>query len=125
MKDDKSIYSQKGRVERGAELARVLGFPTANIPLNDPSVSGTYAGLVRIDEQDGEHEAAVYADTKRLLLEAHLFDFQGDLYGREITVVLCVKIAESEHIADPEGLRSHITQIVEQVREYFKKELKN
>lgn len=86
-----------GVVEHGNAWGRLLGFPTANLPLDDPTVDGIWAGIVRFEAQGRLHEyvAAIsigtrptyYADGIRLL-EAHLLDFSGSLYDIEITVEL-------------------------------------
>ena len=85
----------KGKVAGGNRLGRTLGFPTANIPLkeDDPVCNGVYAARVRIDGT--EHEAVVNVGHRPTVgngpdrvLEAHLLDFEGDLYGQTIEVEL-------------------------------------
>ena len=81
-----------GVVTHGRKLGRTLGYPTANLAL-DPSCRlrrGVYAVRARVD---GVWRAGVanfgsrpMFDDGPPLLEAHLFDFSGDLYGREMAV---------------------------------------
>ncbi len=86
-------YSMSGRVFRGQQLGRTLGFPTANLlpgrcrALRD----GIYAVSARL--KDGRVLAAVASLGKRPTvagqqrwLEVHLFDFDGDLYGQRLSV---------------------------------------
>jgi riboflavin kinase/FMN adenylyltransferase len=103
-----------GTVSKGKGTGAVFGFPTANIPLADPSVSGVYAAIVTVSRTD--YSAAVYADQKRKLLEAHLLDFSGDLYDKEITVVLGQKIREDQDFSDVETLRKQIETDVATIR---------
>lgn len=109
----------RGVVEGGGNFATRLGFPTANIPLTDISLSGIYAARVHLP--DSEYDAVIYANQARKLLEAHLLDFSGDLYGKTIEVALLEKIREDAVFADEDAARAAITKDVAAVRAYFKK----
>ena len=94
-------YRMLGQVIRGNQLGRTLGFPTANLRLmrRKSPVYGILAVLVR-----GVGEGAMPAvaslgtrptvDGKEVLLEVHVFDFAGDLYGREIEVEFVAKLRD-------------------------------
>jgi riboflavin kinase / FMN adenylyltransferase len=94
-------YRMLGQVIHGKELGRTLGFPTANLRLmrRKSPVCGILAVLVR-----GVGEVAMPAvaslgtrptvDGKEVLLEVHVFDFDGDLYGREIEVEFVAKLRD-------------------------------
>ncbi|MEL6361158.1 MAG: bifunctional riboflavin kinase/FAD synthetase [Pseudomonadota bacterium] len=81
-----------GDVQKGQQLGRTLNFPTANVTLGElisPRV-GVYAVRTHVDGQTfdavanyGRRPTVGGAD---LLLEVHLFDFEGDLYGKPIDV---------------------------------------
>lgn len=105
-----------GIVQEGSGSGRKFGFPTANIPLDDAEVSGIYAGKVRVG--GGEYNAAVYADTKRKLLEAHLLHFNDDLYGMEIEIELVKKIRDGMVFANEEDARERIAEDVRMVEEW-------
>ena len=113
------IFEISGVVERGMELGKPIGFPTANIPLDDTKFSGTYAGKAIVDGK--EYIAAVYANQSRKLLESHLLDFSGDLYGKEMTVTLYEKLAESKGFKFDADREEFIAWAVRSVREYFEK----
>lgn len=116
----KPLFVQNGKVERGAKVARKVGFPTINIHFEAPDISaGTYAGKVIVE--GAEHRAAVYANQDRHILEAHLFDFSGDLYGKQATVILLEKLTESEVFQGPQDQRSFIEWAVTEVQKYFNK----
>jgi riboflavin kinase/FMN adenylyltransferase len=94
-------YSMIGRVITGRSLGRELGYPTANIRMNRKRIPlfGIYA--VRVCGVGAEPRAGVASlgtrptlDGTEPLLEAHVFDFSGDLYGREIEVQFVQKIRE-------------------------------
>lgn len=86
-----------GVVERGDQRGRTLGMPTANIAVARHAAfphEGVYAGVVTLADRV-RHGAAVsvgrrptfYAEGFELC-EAHLLDFDGDLYGQQIEVLL-------------------------------------
>jgi len=106
-----------GRVQRGSQKAASLGFPTVNIPLTDPTLSGIYAGVVRAGA--AEYPAALYADQKRALLEAHLLDFSADLYGSEVEMELLEKVRDDRRFDTDKMLMRAIASDVERVRAYF------
>ena len=123
-----------GVVIRGKGRAGALGYPTVNIPLEDHGISGIYSALVKIGdgvnpaEPDArpegfrEYIAAVFVDPKRKLLEAHLLDYSGELYGIEVAIELCEKIRGSEKFDDDEDLRLAIKKDISKVRDYFAKQ---
>ncbi|MDP3965386.1 MAG: riboflavin kinase [bacterium] len=106
-----------GTVTRGQGHATALGFPTANITLPDASVSGIYAARVKVD--DTEYMAAVFADQKRKVLEAHLLDYSGDLSGKNMTIELSKKIREHENFVNDADLRAAIASDVAKVKKFF------
>jgi len=94
-------YRMLGRVVHGRELGRTLGFPTANLRLQrrKPPVRGVMA--VRVFGIEAEALPAVASlgtrptvDGTDMLLEVHVFDFAGDLYGREIEVEFVAKLRD-------------------------------
>ncbi|MDO8481863.1 MAG: riboflavin kinase [bacterium] len=111
------IHSYTGTVQHGSKRATALGFHTLNIPLEGTTFSGIYAAKVKIE--NAEYRAAAFADPNRKILEAHLLDFSGELYGKEATIELHKKIRESEKFTDDSQLREAIASDVKAVREYF------
>jgi riboflavin kinase/FMN adenylyltransferase len=117
-------YCMRGRVRGGDRLGRTLGFPTANIAVKRRRVPLQGVFAVRVRGTGGRHErgspgsdpgSAGAADLSRgvpgvanlgtrpmidavggpqMLLEAHLFDFNGDLYGREIEVQFVARLRD-------------------------------
>jgi riboflavin kinase/FMN adenylyltransferase len=103
-----------GTVGKGRGFGRTIGFPTINIPLADTNVSGIYAAFVRMDDTD--FPAAAYADTTRGLLEAHLLDWTGDAYGKDVVITLKDKIRDSAEFGDNAALIAQIAADVAKIR---------
>ena len=107
-------YTIVGTVERGDQLGRTLGFPTANLdmgPYLRPAY-GVYAVRVR-------HAGRVYDGVANLgirpmieppkeLLEAWLFDFDGDLYGQELAVELIAYLRPEAKLDGLDALKAQV-----------------
>jgi len=94
-------YRMLGRVVRGRRLGRALGFPTANLRLmrRKPPVWGILAVWVHgIDSRPLPGVASLgtrpTVNGVEPLLEVHVFDFSGDLYGRAIEVEFVAKLRD-------------------------------
>lgn len=100
-----------GTVQRGDQVGRTLGFPTANLDpvlLEHVKKEGVYAAEVRLGSQF--YRGALYlgprltlGETKRVL-EIHLLDFSGDIYGQDIHFCLGPFIRPSRDFPNIEEL---------------------
>jgi riboflavin kinase/FMN adenylyltransferase len=106
-------YSMRGRVRHGNQLGRKLGFPTANIPVKRRRVplSGVFAVLVRGAGTLREPWPAVASLGTRPMaggglpvLEACLFDFDGDLYDRELEVEFVALLREEQRFESMDAM---------------------
>src|SRR5947209_4505143 len=104
-------FAIEGVVQAGDKRGRELGYPTANLELGDYQRPryGVYA--VRVTLEDGRELPGVASlgvrptfEPPRELLEAHLFDFDGDLYGQRIEVALHAFIREEKKFDDVDAL---------------------
>lgn len=102
-----------GIVAGGSAKAHGLGYPTANIPLSE-DVSGIYAALVTIEGK--EYPSVAFADPVRKVLEAHLFDFSDNLYGKEMNVQFVKKIRESQTFLSDADLKHAMAEDAVQAR---------
>ncbi len=105
-------YSLEGRVQRGRSLGRDLGYPTANLPVNNMPcpVFGIFAVRCRVGDNSQSLPGVAsigYRPTlgdDKLLLEVHLFDFDADLYGLHMEVALVEKIRDEEYFENLDSL---------------------
>lgn len=114
----------EGVVEHGDARGRTLGFPTANIALTDRGIEdGVWAARVRIGS--GTWAAAAvsvgrrrtfYAGEGPRLLEAHLLDFDGDLYGQTLLIELITQLREQQSFADVHVLAEQLHRDIEDTR---------
>jgi riboflavin kinase/FMN adenylyltransferase len=114
----------RGRVVRGEQRGRTLGFPTAN--LHQPRglllpADGVYAVCARLD---GRTYPAVLNigvrptfGTLRRTVEAHLLDFDGSLYGRWLVLELVDRLRGEQRFTGPDALRQAIAADVTRARE--------
>ncbi|MBB3277435.1 MULTISPECIES: bifunctional riboflavin kinase/FAD synthetase [unclassified Pseudoxanthomonas] len=115
-------YAIGGRVVRGQQLGRTLGFPTANLRFpKTPALSGIYATWVHgVAEQPWASVSSFgtrpTVDGVEPLLEAHLFDFAGDLYGRHIEVEFVAKLRDELKFPDLPSLTEQMHRDAEQAR---------
>lgn len=108
----------EGIVERGSGRAEKLGFPTANIRLSDVPDAGIYAARAILGDET--RDAIAYVDTRRKLLEAHLFGYEGaPLYGAHLKVALLKKMREDRLFPDDATLLHAIERDVQEVLAYF------
>jgi riboflavin kinase/FMN adenylyltransferase len=94
-------YSMVGRVIAGEKLGRTLGFPTANLRLGRKRAptDGIFAVRVHGVAPGPMHGVASLGTRPTVngtvpLLEAHVFDFEGDIYGREIEVEFVARLRD-------------------------------
>jgi len=109
------VYSMRGRVVPGEQLGRRLGYPTANIKMRRRKVPMTGIFAVRVRGVESLHPHAAHAGVAslgfrptvagtELLLEVHVFDFNGVLYGTELDVEFVAKIRDEEKFATLDAL---------------------
>ena len=111
-----------GVVQTGDKRGRTIGFPTANIPLGsllNPAF-GVYA--VQVFEDDGSADGQFIAngvanigvrptfETRHVLCETHLFDYDGDLYGRRLSVRLKAFLRAERKFSGLEELKEQIAK---------------
>jgi riboflavin kinase/FMN adenylyltransferase len=123
-------FAVRGRVVPGDRRGRTLGFPTANLaPENEVIPAfGVYAGRVRLlDEGTPPAGAAfdavanvgrrpTFKDDDPALAEAHLLDFEGDLYGRRLELSFEERLRAEQRFPGPDALRAQIARDVEAAR---------
>ena len=120
-------WALRGVVAHGDKRGRLLGFPTANIPLGrhlEPA-RGVYAVTIRLP--DGSTRPGVanigrrptVNDTLESRVEAHLFDFEGDLYGRELSVALHTLLRSERKFDGLDALKAQIAADVAWAQDYL------
>ncbi len=123
-------YSISGRVVRGDQLGRTLGFPTANVQMkhNRAPLEGIFA--VEVHGAGGAADGAVRGAASlgvrptvkvqgAAVLEVYLFDFKQEIYGRHVRVDFLHKLRDEAKYADLDTLKKQIARDVENVQKFF------
>ncbi|MDQ4141157.1 MAG: bifunctional riboflavin kinase/FAD synthetase [Bacteroidota bacterium] len=109
-------YSLRGTVVKGKQLGRTLGYPTANLDVTDQHKlipkQGIYTVQVKIQEQIFGGMLSIGTNPTvggtQQTIEVNIFNFDGDLYGQEITLLFVDRIRDEENFASLEELVSQL-----------------
>ena len=117
-------YAICGRIVKGDRIGQTIGFPTANLEASQLVLppNGVYAASTKVEERF--YRAALNIGVRptvataqpQLRVEAHLLDFTGDLYGRELELQILSKLREERRFESVEELRRQIAHDVASVR---------
>ena len=106
-------YLLEGRVEHGEHIGTRLGYPTANLVPADGQLipaSGVYAVRVSLDQQPTLYAAMMNIGTRptfeghKQTLEVNILDFEGDLYGKSLTVHFIERLRDEQRFDSEEAL---------------------
>tara|TARA_B100000900_G_scaffold87154_1_gene70786 strand:+ start:1276 stop:2202 length:927 start_codon:yes stop_codon:yes gene_type:complete len=109
-------WSINGKVQKGKQLGKKIGFPTANIDIKNYVLAnaGVYSIKVRISDKNNFLKGIAnlgYRPTfngKKILLEVHLFNFSGNLYNKYLTVDFLKFIRKEKKFKNVEHLKKQI-----------------
>lgn len=112
-------YEVRGIVAEGARRGRKLGYPTANLDLEDPRKlvpkRGVYA--TRVTLPDGRHKGGMMNIGRRptfeemdVTVEVHVLDFEGDLYGDQISVQFLRRLRDEQKFDSAEALVTQLSK---------------
>jgi len=116
-------FCVRGPVVKGDQRGRTIGFPTANVAVWDELLlpaNGVYATYIRIGE--ARHLAATNVgvrptvDGMKLTVEAHILDFDADIYGEDVRLEFVRRIRPEMKFAGLDALKAQIAADVEEVR---------
>jgi riboflavin kinase/FMN adenylyltransferase len=136
-------YSITGKVVKGEHIGTGLGYPTANLQPNDPRkmipAPGVYAVSVTVEGQrskvkgqrtkdKGQRSKDIYMGMMNIgtrptfgvhpqTLEVHILDYEGDLYGKEITVSFIKRLREERCFDNKEELKTQLEEDRRRVEE--------
>lgn len=120
-------YTLSAHVSHGFRNGHRLGFPTANLDMDEvcqllPQI-GVYATRVRIEGECELHSAMTSVGTRptfdgtRLSVETYILDFDADLYGRKLEVAFLKRIRGEKKFADLQQLRTQMADDERHIRE--------
>lgn len=110
-------FAVRGTVVHGREIGRTIGFPTANIEPADPRqilpADGVYAVAVHIGDELKRGMANIgtrptLSDGRGKTLEVNIFDFEGELYGKTVSVDFLGRLRPESAFADLDALKAQL-----------------
>jgi riboflavin kinase/FMN adenylyltransferase len=117
-------FQLSGEVIRGKARGRTLGFPTANMAAEQEikPANGVYAARARVGSELIDAAVSIgivptFDNGNDVTVEAHLLDFEGDLYGKTITLEFVKRLRPERRFDGPEALVVQIIEDVKQVRD--------
>lgn len=113
-----------GEVVKGDQIGSDIGFPTANVDIDDRVAlprRGSYAALAKFDDRHLKSAVHVgsrptFDDNDDHRLEVHLFDFEGELYGKRLEVEFVKYLGGSKKYGANQKLRKAISDYVAEAR---------
>jgi riboflavin kinase/FMN adenylyltransferase len=128
------FYSIKGTVIHGEKRGRTIGFPTANVQLNDAYVTpmiGVYAVQIKIGETwyngvcNVGFKPTFHDEAKSIpTIEVHIFDFKNEVYGEKVSVEWHLRLRSEKKFANVADLINQIQMDQENALKYFSKHSK-
>jgi riboflavin kinase / FMN adenylyltransferase len=112
------VYSLRGTVIKGQQLGRVLGFPTANLKLNQEYplfiANGIYAVNVTVENIRYQGMANIgirpTLENHELTIEVNIFEFNRDIYGHEIVVHFIDRLRDEKKFNSLDELKDQIAK---------------
>jgi riboflavin kinase/FMN adenylyltransferase len=126
-------FSLTGTIVPGKGIGRsLLGFPTANLNPNEQLIPQRGVYVVRVESPQGLFYGVTnvgfnptFADGKVINIETFLFDFNNDLYGKNIKVFFLKRLRGEKTFSGPEALKEQIARDIEQAKAWLKEEAPN
>ena len=119
----KILFFIKGKVIKGKQRGKILGFPTANIKLSQNIAEGIYISKVKINKETFNAitfiGAAKTFNDVDIKAESYILDFNRDIYGIEIEISLLKKIRENEKFISEAKLIEAMNSDLKIAKEYF------
>ena len=123
-------FELSGTVIKGEQLGRTIGFPTANLDLNDSTklipANGVYAVKVQLLNEEKSYFGMMnigyrptVSQAQKQSIEIYLFDFQADLYEAHLKVSLYKRIRKEEKFVNLATLKSQLSKDEALIRSYF------
>ncbi len=114
-------YSVSGKVKRGDKKSYLIGYPTANLSPREEVLppEGAYVAWVRLDKESYAGVVGIIEKNKKMVVEAHLLNFKGELYGLDIEIVFLKMLRGKMCFSHREEAKRQIRKDAEIARKMF------
>lgn len=120
-----SVFVIKGKVVKGKNRGKKMGFPTANIAISPTHPEGIYVSIIEID---GDLYSSVTfigtVDTfneKDYVAETYILNFNRDIYGKDVVINILKKLRDNKKFDSVDTLIRQIEKDKKNAEEYFRK----
>jgi len=120
-------FTITGRVVGGQQLGRRIGYPTANIQVEEPykliPPDGVYACFIRVE---GKHyggmlnigyRPTISHNVDHRSLEVHIFDFNHDIYSEEVEIEFVTRVRDEQKFSDVDTLKNQLKTDEQHIRQ--------
>lgn len=127
-------YFINGTVISGQKVGRTIGFPTANVAINDVHKllpkHGVYAVRAKLSDDDNIYNGMLYIGERPTFvtgsvaksIEVHLFNFSNDIYHRKISLELLEYVRDEARFDTPDSLARQLQKDRDDLLEWFKEQ---
>jgi len=123
-------FELNGTIVKGAQIGRTIGFPTANLALQDTTklipANGVYAVTIYLQNDAIAHYGMMNIGVRptvsveqKQTIEVHVFDFEGDLYTTSMKVVMHQRIRAEQNFSNLASLKTQLIKDETAIRTYF------
>lgn len=118
-----NTYILWGKVRKGQQRGRQLGFPTANIMLHKQIPEGIYVSLTKVKSK--QYQSITFIGAAKtfgqieILAETYILSFNKNIYGQWVTVHLLKKLRANQKFENADTLVKQMKKDEEEARKYF------
>lgn len=119
----KALVVFRGKIKKGKQRGKPLGFPTANVTLQIKLPEGVYASKVKIEGRI--YLASTFIGSAKTFgendykAECHILDFKKDIYGKWVTVRLFKKVRKNKKFNSKKSLMTQMKRDISSTRKFF------
>lgn len=124
-------YTMEGKIVGGLKIGRKIGFPTANMHIDDPHKLVPSTGVYAVEVEAGEkllrgmmnigYRPTLTKNKDNKILEVHIIDFNGNIYNRNLQVRFIERVRDEKEFSGLKELKDQLEKDKQKIKELFSK----